>query len=1131
VNELLTELRRRDITIWREGDNLRFSAPPGAMTSDLRAQLAAAKSILLEGLAAEAGGVEPIPRAARDRDLPLSFSQEQLWVLDCLEPGMAMYNVSSLWRLAGTLDVAALERSLDEIARRHEILRTNLVAGEDAYPVQVIHPFTTRALPVIPATAGQLGALASRESGRGFNLASDTLWRATLFRVTEEEHALCVSFHHTVCDAWSLGVFSRELELLYPAFRDGVPSPLPELPIQYADFAIWQRTTLSETALEPHLAYWRRQLAGERSPLTLPGDRPRLARQSFRGAICSRELPARLTEALSHRGRELEATPFVLLLAAFKALLARLTGETDICAGSPVAQRTQVETEGLIGLFLNMLALRSDLSGDPDFREVLRRVRATVLDGFEHQEVSFERLVEKLCPKRELSYNPLFQVAFVLLPASLRPPALPKLKVDLLPLPTTTAKFDLTLFIEEGAAGMRVYAEYSTDQFDTPTIDRLLASFELLLEKIAAAPETSLSQLPVLPITQPLPLPLEGNPTARTPYPREATIQEIFEEQARKTPSAIAIVFGELHLTYDELNRRANQLARRLRQLEVGRDVPVGVCMKRSVEMILALLAVLKAGGAYVPLDPSYPVERRALMMEDTAMSILLTDVADRAAGPSIKQVICLEEEDLTGFEETNLATDGRAEDLCYIMYTSGSTGAPKGVAVMHRGVVRLVKETNYASFAGETFLQLAPISFDASTFEIWGALLNGGKLVVMPPAPPTLQEIGSAIRENGVTTLWLTAGLFNAMVDERLEDLRPLRQLLAGGDVLSVSHVSKALRALTETRLINGYGPTESTTFACCHAIPANAEVGDSIPIGKPIANTTAYVLDAQLHPVPVGVTGELFIGGDGLARGYWKSAELTAEKFITAGLGSRLYRTGDLARWREDGAIDFIGRVDTQVKLRGFRIELGEIENALRRQPDVRDCAVAMREDNPGDKQLVAYVVRQANSAHEWEQALIVALKKSLPDYMVPSAIVAAPALPRTANGKLDRNALPAPNRSAKKSRDNFVAPTTPLEKQVAAIWQEVLGLERASLTDNFFDLGGDSLLLMAAHAELNRALDMNLPVTELFQFATVSSLAKRIGAKGGGISVFAADRDRANRQREAIARRKRAKAGANR
>ncbi len=551
----------------------------------------------------------------------------------------------------------------------------------------------------------------------------------------------------------------------------------------------------------------------------------------------------------------------------------------------------------------------------------------------------------------------------------------------------------------------------------------------------------------------------------RTEYPRDAAIHMLFELQVQRAPNATALVFGETRWSYLELNRAANRLARRLQKLGARRDVPVCVWMERSPEIVLALLAILKAGGTYVPLDPAYPAERRAFTLNDTGAPVILTQAKlssqDVARDHSALTVLCVDEESFDDESDANLDVAVGTEDLAYIMYTSGSTGAPKGVAVPHRAVVRLVKNTDYAFFTpDETFLQLAPVSFDASTFEIWGALLNGGKLVIMPPGSPPLKEIGSTIRECGVTTLWLTSGLFNAMVDERLNDLRPLRQLLAGGDVLSSTHVAKAFAALPSTRLINGYGPTESTTFACCHTITANDLGGGAIPIGTPIANTTAHILDQKLKQVPTGVTGELCIGGDGLARGYWHRAELTRERFVNDPFSpesdARLYKTGDLARWREDGVIEFLGRADNQIKLRGFRIEPGEIETACRQQPGVRDCAVILRRSRSGEKQLVAYVVSDGSTA-----ALRDALKKSLPDYMLPAALVSLPSLPRTPNGKLDRDALPSPE-GANES-NGAVRPYLSLQVQLVEIWQELLGTRGIGIRDDFFELGGNSLLAL--------------------------------------------------------------------
>ena len=753
----------------------------------------------------------------------------------------------------------------------------------------------------------------------------------------------------------------------------------------------------------------------------------------------------------------------------------------------------------LLGCFLNTVAIRCTFSKDRPFTELLSGVRRATLGALSHDEVPFELLVQKFTRKRDPSRPPLVQALIVV------EPPLEQLQegwafthMDIDP---GTVKFDLQLGLDDRAEGFIGQFIYNTDLFEPDTIKVLKSRWLALLDRIVAAPAQSVHDLTAAvwrnrtEVQMP---PLEWSGT-RTNYPRDSSIHRLFEEQARRTPTGVAVVFQDTQLRYDALNRRANRLARQLQKLGVTRDVPVGVWMERSVEMVIGLLAILKAGGAYVPLDPSYPQERLALIAADTQMQVILTQEclqSSEAFPANEAKLLNVDAADLSGEDETNLAQDVRPDDLAYVMYTSGSTGIPKGVAVPHRAVVRLVRETNYASFSpDQTFLQLAPFSFDASTFEIWGPLLNGGKLVVMPPGPPTLEEIGRAIGQHGITTLWLTSGLFNAMVDERLHDLRPVRQLLAGGDVLSVPHVTKALRELPTTRLINGYGPTESTTFACCHSIAPKEPPGGTIPIGQPIANTTVHILDSKLQRVPIGVTGELFIGGEGLARGYWRQEKLTAEKFVAdpfgAEAGARLYRTGDLARWRGDGVIEFLGRADNQIKLRGYRIEPGEIETALKRQPDVLDSAVILREDEPGEKRLVAYVSRKQDAQNKFSQATLrAALRKSLPDYLVPSAIMALPALPRTPNGKLDRNALPAA--PPPEPIDDGGAPQTALEEKVAAFWSEVLGLEAIGRTANFFDLGGHSLSGLRLVNQLREALGEQLALAIVFEVPTVARMA---------------------------------------
>jgi aspartate racemase len=1057
-----------------------------------------------------------IPKRDGSRPVPLSYSQQQIWVHSQLAGDALIYNEPVTIRRQGELNFLALERSFAEVVRRHEAWRTTFLwDGNQA--VQIVHPAPAQIMiPFVdlrahPQPEQEALRLATEDTHQPFDLARGPMYRLRLVRLSEMEHRLFLTLHHIIFDGVSLyRVLLPELLTSYDAFARNESPVLPELPIQYPDYAIWQRDSIKEISPE-HLSYWQ-TVCDDLPVLDLKTDRPRPAIQTYAGATDVFQVSPATTAALKVLSQEQGATFFMTMTAAFMALLHGCTGEEDIAIGGVSSGRDQVETERLLGCFLNTVVIRCAFSKDLPFTELLSRTRNATLGALSHDGVPFEMLVQRFLRRRDPSRAPLVQALIVVEPP-LSPPkkgwAFTHLDVD-----PGTAKFDLQLGLDDRPEGLTGNFIYNTDLFERETIALLKSRWLKLLAQIGAAPTRRVRDL-IGAVWRETPssqnaagdaerqkLLVDWNKT-RTNYPRDAAIHQVFEEQVQRTPSSVALIFEDARLTYDELNRRANQLARRLQKLGVRGDLPVGVCLDRSPEMVTSLLAVLKAGGAYVPLDPTYPTERLGLMIEDAGMAVLLTHtrLQDRCAGalPAATpraRLLCLDAEDFSDEDETNLPGEVRANDLAYIMYTSGSTGSPKGVAATHRGVVRLVKNTDYASFSSEeTFLQLAPISFDASTFEIWGALLNGGKLAVMPPAPPSLEEIGNAIRKQGVTTLWLTAGLFNAMVDERLHDLLPLRQLLAGGDVLSVGHVGKALRELKKTRLINGYGPTESTTFACCHTIAPDAPLDRAIPIGKPIANTTTYILDASLEPVPVGVSGELFIGGDGLARGYWQREELTAEKFIadpfSAEPGARLYQTGDLARWRGDGVIEFLGRTDNQIKLRGYRIEPGEIENALKRQPDVLDSAAIVREDTPGDKRLVAYIVCKPGAAVEREQsALIAALKKSLPEYLVPSAIVALPALPRTANGKLDRNALPAPHST--KPAESFVAPQTPLEEKMAALWMNVLGLERIGMRDNFFDLGGHSLLGLRLINQLREALGEHLALALVFETPTPAQMA---------------------------------------
>jgi amino acid adenylation domain-containing protein/non-ribosomal peptide synthase protein (TIGR01720 family) len=1059
--------------------------------------------------------VPPLLPVERCGEMVLSFAQARLWFLEQLEPGSSAYNIPAAVRLTGSLDVAVLEQSLNEIVGRHEVLRTTfgMVSGE---PRQVIAPVLAltlrwvdlRDLPEAQQKI-QVERLATEEAQQPFDLAKGPLLRATLLQLGEAEHVLLLTMHHIVSDGWSMGVLIRELAALYEAFSTGKPSPLPELPIQYADFAHWQRQWLQGEVLAAQLSYWQQQLTGAPALLELPTDRPRPGVQTFRGATQFLALPEPLSQKLKTLSQRSGVTLFMTLLAAFQTLLYRYTGQEDICIGSPIANRNRSETEELIGFFVNTLVLRTDMSENPSFQELLARVREVTLGAYAHQDLPFEQLVEALQPERNLSHQPLFQVMFALQNAPMPALELPSLTLSSLEIESGTAKFDLTLSMEDTEQGLVGSLEYNTDLFDAASISRMLGHFQTLLEGIVDNPDLHLSDLPLLTQPERQQLLVEWNDT-QVNYPKDVCIHQLFEAQVDRTPEAVAVVFEDQQLTYGELNSCANQVAHHLRFLGVSPDDLVGICVERSVKMIVGLLGILKAGGAYVPLDPAYPSERLAFMLEDTQVSVLLTQESVVKKLPSHQaQIVCLDSnrETLTQQSEENPKSEVRPDHKAYVMYTSGSTGRPKGVSVIHRGVVRLVKQTNYASFsAEEVFLQLAPISFDASTFEIWGSLLNGARLVIMPPHTPSLQELGQALKQYQVTTLWLTAGLFHLMVDEQIEDLKGVRQLLAGGDVLSVGHVKKVLQEIKGLTLINGYGPTENTTFTCCYPITEPSLVGISVPIGRPIANTQVYLLDEYLQPVPVGVPGELYIGGDGLARGYLNRPDLNSERFIPNPFSDknddRLYKTGDRVRYLSDGNIEFLGRLDNQVKIRGFRIEPGEIEAVLGQHPAVQETVVMVREDIPGNKRLVAYVVTKKSPAPSMQE-LPHFLKQQLPEYMVPSAFVLLDALPLTANGKVDRLALPAPDTTRPELAGTYVAPRNSVEELLAGIWTEILRLEKVGIHDNFFELGGDSILSIQIVARANQA-GLRLTPKQLFGHQTIAELA----TVAGTTSVFQAE-----------------------
>lgn len=1084
---------------------------------------------------------------------PASFGQQRLWFLDRLFPGTSFYNVPTAMRLTGFLDLAALEESFNEIVRRHEILRTTFGTVE-GQPVQLIAPHLKISLPLIdlqqlPVSEREAAAqqAIAQELQQPFNLAQGPLLRLMLLQLNQTEYVLVINLHHIVFDEWSIALLIRELGLLYTAFCAGKPSPLPELPIQYADFAHWQREWLQGDVLQSQLSYWRSQLQNL-SVLDLHNCHPRA--QSDRGATELLELP-KLSQALVDLGQQEGVTLFMTLLAAFQTLLYRYTGQTDIAVGSPIANRNRRELEDLIGFFANSLVLRTDLSGNPTFRELLHRVKQVAIGAYAHQDLPFEKLVEELHPERNLSRNPLFQVVFALQNAPIEqlelPLALSSYKVEM-----TTARFDLEFYLWECAdnfrslwgegwqqsEGLRGVLVYNTDLFESSAIARMLQHFQTLLAGAVANPDTHLADLPLLSAAEQHQLLVEWNQTERS-YPR-LCIHQLFETQVAQSPNAIAVRLGERQYTYHELNSGSNQLAHYLRKLGVGSQTLVGICMEPSPMMMACLLGILKAGAAYVPLDPTYPLERLQFMLEDAQVSVLLThdnfgdweermSVHTHSSAVQNLKVICLENEwkAIAQASDENPTNQTTIDNLAYVVYTSGSTGTPKGVAVTHRAVNRLVCNTNYITIEpGDKVAQCANISFDAATFEIWGALLNGAQLVsISREVTLSPQDFAQDIQQQEISILFLTTALFNSVVREVPSAFRSLRYLLFGGEAVDVRWVKAVLKHDAPKHLLHVYGPTENTTFTSWYEVQDVPEEATSIPIGRAIANTQIYLLDAYLKPVPIGVIGEVYIGGDGLARGYLNRPQLTAEKFIanpfkkvevrsmkdetetplqtlsfTLHPSPRLYKTGDLARYLPDGNLEFVGRTDDQVKLRGFRIELGEIETVLNQYPAVREAVVAVREDAAGDRCLVAYIVpntppsSQARLGNQRSSELRSFLKTKLPSYTIPSVFVVLEALPLTPNGKVDRQALPLPDFTQVELPER--APRTSVEAQLAQIWAEILGIQ-VGISDNFFELGGHSLLATQLVSRIRDSFGVQVPLRRIFETPSIEGLAQYIEA----------------------------------
>jgi len=1061
----------------------------------------------------------PIMRADRTRPLPLSFSQQRLWFLDQLEGANAFYNMPLAVRMTGKLDEAALHRAFNEIVRRHEALRTHF-AAIDGQAVQIIADQLLLSLPITDLShlrgaecEAKARQLIQDEANTPFQLASGPLIRVSLIRLTASEHIALITLHHIVSDGWSMSVMFNELTALYGAFARQQPSPLPELAIQYADYAQWQQLWLSGDVQQQQLGYWIRQLQGGPRLLTLATDRPRPAQQSHRGALHRWTVDAATTAALHALGRETSSTLFMTLAAAFNVLLSRYAGQNDIQLGTFIANRQQAETEGLIGFFVNTLVLRTRLDPEQPFLTLLQQVRGTTLDAYANQDVAFEHLLTALNPSRDASYSPLFQAMLILQNTPAHSVGLSGLTLQPLATARTHARFDLTLEVTEQEEQLDAFFEYNTDLFDATTIARMARHLTVLLGAIGGNPSCRVMDLPMFSTREQHQMLVEWNDT-RTDYHKPSNLQQMFEAQALRSPSNLAVIAEDRQLTYAELNARANQLAHYLRERGVGPDVLVGICVERSVDMITGLLGILKAGGAYLPLDPAYPAARLAYMLADAGPALILTQqgLLDRLP---VQQAdiarFCLDSQwpELSGYDCANPRHMTQAEHLAYVIYTSGSSGQPKGVLNLQRNVVHhvLAHIQSCDLSAADRVLQFSSLNFDASVEEIFPPLMVGAAVVLRAVEfVGTGADFSHLISSRAISVLDLPTALWHQWTDElagsggSLAIPSCVRLLIVGGEKAALERYRtwSHLPGAADIRWINTYGPTEAT-ISCTNfeAPPGFAGQDMDIPIGRPIADIEVYLLDPQLQPVPVGVPGELHIAGAGLARGYLNRPALTAEKFIpnpfSTVAGSRMYKSGDLARYLPDGSIDYLGRIDNQVKVRGFRIELGEIETALLALPQLRDAVVLAREDVPGDRRLVAYAVPHDTESTVNAEELRAALAHSLPDYMVPSHVVMLVALPLTPNGKIDRAALPAP--VTERSDEGYVAPRTDVEAALARIWADLLKLDRVGIHDNFFALGGHSLLATQAISRIRTSCQADLPLRALFEQPTVEGLAQRI------------------------------------
>jgi amino acid adenylation domain-containing protein len=1120
IPALLSEMRSKGVNLWVENERLRYAAPKGTLTDSDISDLRCHKTQIIDLLnkAEKSSPISTIPKRAVDNNLlPLSYAQGRLWIQEQIEPLGAAYNTCFALRLIGEINTEALAGALDSLVARHEILKTVFRTAGDI-PVQHIQssislPFPIDDLSAVAADvrAARIQELTRAEFSAPFDLSNGPLLRVRLIQCDSREHILVVVLHHIISDGWSVGVMVRELSALYAGHA------LPDLPLQYADYAIWQREQLSGAQLDRQLAWWKHSLEGAPEAIELPNDRPRPARQSFRGANLAVAIPKELTQRLTELARSQGATLFMVMLASFKIVLARWSGQNDVVVGTPIAGRPRRELEGLIGFFANTLALRTDLSGNPHFIALLKQVRETCLGAYAHQNLPFERLVEVLNPSRHLSRHPIFQVMFVLQNAPVSTLSVPGLQISPLASPTGTSKFDLTLNLAETPNGLQGVLEYATDLFDASTIERMSNHLLRVLEQVANPSTLPIAQIPLLSESESHDI-LEGWNIGSPQQVPDTTLVALLEEQAARSPDATAVVFEDSSLTYAELDARANRLAHVLIGRGIGPQDIVALCVERSLEMVVSLLGILKAGAAYLSLDPAYPDDRLAAMLEDAQPAALLSrsDLAGRLQVHGTPLLLWDSASLLEALQAAPAAapTDAQrtapltGDSPAYVIYTSGSTGRPKGVVMPHRPLINLVRWQHQGAGVAEPLrtLQFAALGFDVSFQEIFSALCSGAEIVLLDhqtridPARLFKTIVAHRIERLFLPYVALQALCEASNADEVVRLAHSgglaLREVITAGEQLRISPViAEFFRRLPQCRFYNHYGTTENH-MATWHPLPAEVDAWPLLPpIGRPIWNNRAYVLDRFLRPVPVGVAGELYMAGVMLARGYLKRPGLTAERFVACPFGAsgaRMYRTGDLVRWRADGVLEHLGRADQQLKIRGFRIEPGEIEAMLGAHPDIAQACVVVHGGGPnGEARLVGYVMPSAG-VDPAPAALRRYLAQRLPDYMVPAAIVVIrDQLMLTPSGKLDRRALPAPRWQG----NDYVPPQGQVEETLAHIWREVLKIERVGRNDDFFDLGGHSLLATQILSRIRQEMNVDIHVQDLFVSPIFSILAERI------------------------------------